>query len=606
MRIIHTNAPLPTDTLGKLALYSGMDNLTLFEIRDGLAKLMDDKREAVYRFEMELQSSLLDMSLNGIPVDEGARRNLIKQHNAEQSQLASLINEMLEAIGYFDYYIRQAKAEYAHATDKPAALLPDSWDEWLQIPIGQRREYKAANPTALAKFHKALKEFGAPFNPNSPIQKLRLFYHFFGVDKNLTAEEYFFDPPWLRTYGISEYKSRNTKGEYTPAADREALEKIIRASSSGPQYASFWAAPFAYICLALADISKTLGFLNCKLEKGYFKASFGAVTETGRLSSRQNAQGFGSNAQNITPKLRHILIAPPGYKLAAPDYEQIESRNVGAICFTRFGADAYLNASECGDLHTLVASMVWEDLPWPEDFTLDYLRKYGAFPKEIIKAAKAIANKPFYRHFSYRDAVKRLGHGSNYTGKPGHMSMLTHIPKHLVEHFQSAYFEAFPEIPQWHQWVATQVQTEGEIVTLFNRPRRFFGRPTDDATIRVAVAYEPQSMAADYTNRALLTLHKQAITGGLAIELFLQKHDEIGFRFKEDKEMEVIEQVRKIMEATHTLTSPAGTQRQWVVPTEFESGWNLGRMTDTNPDGLSHPDPSRRRKGESGFKSWVL
>ena len=105
------------------------------------------------------------------------------------------------------------------------------------------------------------------------------------------------------------------------------------------------AAPFAKVCLDIADVVKSLGFLRCKLENGYFRASFGAVTETGRLASRQNAMGYGSNAQNVTPKLRHILSTPPGWKSAAPDYEQIESRNVGAICFVRFGDTAYLNAS---------------------------------------------------------------------------------------------------------------------------------------------------------------------------------------------------------------------------------------------------------------------
>jgi hypothetical protein len=1007
-----------------------MDNLTLFEIKDGLSELMDANRWAVYNFEMELQSALLDMSLNGIPIDEHARRKMVSVFTKQSNELQTLLHELLTAVGYYDYYIELAVLDFAAASATDETWLPRTWEEWLALPLATRRQLKQQAPEELAAYQKALKELTTPFNPNSPTQKLRLFYHFFGSPDNLTVRDYTYPPPWLKTHGIKEYKSRNTKGEYVPAADREALERIIKSSTVGPKSAYFWAAPFAHICLEIADLTKALGFLNCRLEAGYFRASFGAVTETGRLASRQNVQGYGcfppgaealtetgwkrleniqsgelvmqsdafgtlswapaepyethftgnlhcvrteqiafsvtpkhrilmqnhkgdpyvcwaetlfkttsacrvtttegfvvvgpehksylpyngpvycltvpssyflarqhgkvfvtgnSNAQNITPKLRHILTCPKGTKLAAPDYEQIESRNVGAICFTRFGADAYLNASECGDLHTLVASMVWRNLDWPEEFTVEYVRKYGAFPKDLLKAAKAIANKPFYRHFSYRDAVKRLGHGcltadhevltpsgwvpisekppvimqrngtfaevsnwidkpytgsfvewegtaisikmtgdhrvyyttdqrstqckaalrvpksanielsayyqggsmseplaalyaayhcdgeypgynkvrfnfhkerkilrlialadalgiaweqhddgrisldwrptfhapgwfmlqwdttslaaymnelvywdghiastnqcvfsthpewielwqtfyrllgkggnsqkerisgfgsvvhrlqinnrryahrksftidrqttethqvycptvpasafyvrrkgkisvtgnSNYTGKPGHMAQLTHIPKQLVEYFQDAYFEAFPEISHWHQWVATQIQLHGEITTLFNRPRRFFGRPNDDATIREAVAYEPQSMAADYTNRALLKLHKAA-QAGLPIELFLQKHDEIGFRFPESKEETVIQETRQLMEQHITLTAPDGTTRDWYVPTEFESGWNLGRQTESNPNGLTHPDPTRKREPTRGFRSWSL
>ena len=45
MQIINTSTDSPPDTLGRLALYSGLDVLTLFEIKSGLSKLMDENRE---------------------------------------------------------------------------------------------------------------------------------------------------------------------------------------------------------------------------------------------------------------------------------------------------------------------------------------------------------------------------------------------------------------------------------------------------------------------------------------------------------------------------------------------------------------------------------
>jgi hypothetical protein len=455
----------------------------------------------------------------------------------------------------------------------------------------------------LVKFQKALKEYSEPFNPVSSSQKLKLFYHFFGSPANTTAEPYFFQPPWPKTHGIPEYKSRNVKGEYTPAVDREALEKIIKAAGD-EKLAATVAAPFAHVCLAISDLSKSLGFLNCKLEKGLFKASFGAVTETGRLASRQNAQGFGSNAQNVTPKLRHIFIAPPGEKFVVCDYAQIESRIVAAICFRLFGLENYIAATESGDLHSLAASMVWPDLAWPQDFTIEWCIKHGAFPKDLLKAAKKLASAPFYRGKSRRDVSKTLGHGTSYCGKPPQMSKHSHIEIKLIEHYQAVFFEAFPEIAKWHRWVAEQVQTVGEITTMLGRTRRFFGRPNDDSTIREAVAYEPQSVAADYCNRALLRLHNMGNKFPAVIRL--SKHDELVVSCKEADEELVLDIMREQMEERIMLTAPNGKRREWFVPAEAESGWNLGRKGDSNPNGIGHPLDGRTRVAAAGWKEWRL
>lgn len=75
MKIINTSETLENNTLDKLALYSGLDVLTLFEIKNGLSALMDENRWGTYHFEMELQSPLLAMSLAGLPIDESAAGN---------------------------------------------------------------------------------------------------------------------------------------------------------------------------------------------------------------------------------------------------------------------------------------------------------------------------------------------------------------------------------------------------------------------------------------------------------------------------------------------------------------------------------------------------
>jgi hypothetical protein len=274
-------------------------------------------------------------------------------------------------------------------------------------------------------------------------------------------------------------------------------------------------------------------------------------------------------------------------KAATPDYEQIESRMVAARCYLQFGAVRYLAATECGDLHSLACSMAYGHLPWPEDFKLEWTIKHGPFPKDMVKAAKAIAKGELYRGKSYRDGSKTMGHARNYYGKAREVAKRAHIPFEYVEHYYEVFDDAFPEISMWHYWIIEQVQVRGEYSTIFGRPRRFFGRPSDDATIREAIAHDGQSPAADYTNLALLRIHKAALAGELPVDLFLQKHDEIGVRYKEEDEVLVTSKMIQLMEKEFILTAPDGTQRKWTVPAEMLVGWNLGHRDERNPDGLT-------------------
>jgi hypothetical protein len=250
--------------------------------------------------------------------------------------------------------------------------------------------------------------------------------------------------------------------------------------------------------------------------------------------------------------------------------------------------------------------MVWPDLPWPEDFKIEWCIKHGAFPKDLLKAAKKLASAPFYRGKSRRDVSKTLGHGTSYCGKPPQMSKHSHIEIKLIEHYQEVFFDAFPEIAKWHRWVAEQVQTTGEITTMLDRTRRFYGRPNDDSTIREAVAYEPQSVAADYCNRALLRLHNMVLAQEFPATIRLSKHDELVVSCLESLEEPMLAIMREQMEEHITLTSPGGKIRDWFVPAEAESGWNLGRKSEINPNGISHPLDGRTRVVAGGWQNWKL
>lgn len=375
-------------------------------------------------------------------------------------------------------------------------------------------------------------------------------------------------------------KKRNANGIYAPSSDRDCLEAL-----------SFYhiAEPIINHILGLRDLGKSLGFLRTPLDSdGRLRTSFNiAGTVTGRFSSSADDFDVGTNLQNITESLRSIFVADPGYKFANLDLEQGDSRNVGAICWNLFVeekgeafAGSYLDACESGDLHSIVTKMVQPQLSW--DGVND----------------RAIAEQEFYRGKSYRDASKKLGHGSNYLGKPSHMAKQSKFPAPAVQLFQDMYFAAFPCIPAWHKNVFWKLSNLGYLETLFGDRRVFFGRPEEDSTRREAVAHAPQSMTGKEINIGIMNLWRAN-----RVQLLIQVHDSILFQFPEEQEDEIIPWALEALKAPLILAK----DRPFCVPTEAKVGWTWGNASPSNPDGLvkwKGSDPRTRQ--ERSFRPSIL
>ena len=371
-------------------------------------------------------------------------------------------------------------------------------------------------------------------------------------------------------------KKRKSNGTYGPSTDREALEKLS---------AYFIAEPIINHILALRDLGKSLGFLQTHTDSdGRMRTNFNiGGTDTGRFSSEATDFGTGTNLQNVTSSLRSIFVADPGMKFANLDLEQADSRNVGALCWNLLvdnpdwdeaSAGRYLDFCEAGDLHTEVVKMANPSLPFGD----------GRTDREV---ADMIA----YRHLSYRDLAKKLGHGSNFYGQPPTMAKHAKITVAMADEFQRNYFNAFPCIPAWHDNVKWQLENMAQLTTPFGRRRFFFGRLNDAATLRKAIAHQPQSMTADEINNGILRLWQAN-----KVQLLVTVHDSILFQYPEEQEDEIlpwaIETMKVYLELKHG--------RQFFVPVEAQVGWNWGYQGDDNPDGLikwkGHDDRKRQDK----------
>ena len=378
-------------------------------------------------------------------------------------------------------------------------------------------------------------------------------------------------------------------GEKKYPLNRETLEKLALQNK--------YAEVVVNAILLYRDTTKTLQTLetaieNCSTEDDPFnwrwKCSYNiGGTKTGRWSSSKSPFlsydeekakwiQLGSNFQNVTEELRRIFIPDPGFKLYGIDKAQSEARDVGWFCGIVFGDWSYLDACESGDLHTNVTKLLYPEWNWTGNPKLD----------------RQIAERRFYRLFTFRDASKRLGHATNYYGKPPEISKQTRIPQHLVEEFQRRYFAAFPCIPMMHQWVAAQIQRNRFLVNSFGRRRDFFDHPKSPDTLKSAIAYLFQSATGDCLNLGLWRLWKRM---GRRIQILSQLHDAVYFQapipVNDNEEQTMLREALNCIQITQRHKSG----RTMTIPGEVVGGFNWahrfrllsdGRKEDWNPRGL--------------------
>lgn len=337
------------------------------------------------------------------------------------------------------------------------------------FPVSQMRvldllkELDGEAQKALAALHAFCDAVWAPrINPNSPVAVANFFYEFLA----------------LPTIWIYDFKTKQRKR----STNRDSLEKLRMYPT---------AIPFVNAILAYRESTKLSGVFKKGLEpSGVLRCNFSpSGTETGRLSSQTNPYGRGTNAQNLADRVRQVVEAPAGYVLAYIDLKTAESIAVGYLS----GDLHYISACLSGDLHTAVAELTWPNLGWQQ----------GDLPFN-----KKLAEQIFYRELTYRDMAKRGGHLTNYYGAARTGALHLKITTAVMESFQQGYFAAFPGIVNWQLDTIARVQREGVLTTPLNRERRFWGRSSDPATHREAIAFVPQSLVADCMNLGLMEVQR--------------------------------------------------------------------------------------------------
>ena len=333
-------------------------------------------------------------------------------------------------------------------------------------------------------------------------------------------------------------------------ADEQAMEDLFKANPHIKSLAK------AMEVRRLRTLRET--FLELKLTaEGRLTTNYG-ITETGRLSSKENLFGIGANLQNIPKRrgkfIRRLFIPDEGKVLIKADLSQAEARVVAWIA-----RDInYKNMFKSGkDIHTLYASLIFKK-PY-EDIT------------ETL-----------------RDKAKILRHAKNYNMGPKTMGISLGITIKEAKYLIQEDDKLFPNIKEiFYKEVEGQLRKDRTLTTPFGRKRTFFDR-WSDGMLREAYAYIPQSTVADYINRGLVELDHCLPDG---VDLLIQVHDEIVLQCYPEQVEEVSALARKVIERTIIIGG-----EELIIPLDIEVGSNWADVLELDKWLLNESEKSDKNE----------
>ncbi|MFB3059209.1 MAG: DNA polymerase, partial [Gammaproteobacteria bacterium] len=246
-----------------------------------------------------------------------------------------------------------------------------------------------------------------------------------------------------------------------------------------------------------------------------------AVAATGRLSSTS------PNLQNIPirtaqgRRIREAFVAPPGKRILALDYSQIELRIMAHLS----ADDSLLKAFEQGiDVHRATAAEVFGS-------NLD------AVSDEQRRAAKAI-------NFGLIYGMSAFGLGKQLN-----------IGRKEAQQYVDTYFERYPGVRRYMEETRVLAREQGYVETVYGRRLHLPDINARNAVQRqyaerTAINAPMQGTAADIIKRAMITVNRWLIEDGDRTKMILQVHDELVFELDaEDVERSKQEIGRLMIEA---------------------------------------------------------
>ena len=268
-----------------------------------------------------------------------------------------------------------------------------------------------------------------------------------------------------------------------------------------------------------------------------------AVASTGRLSSS------APNLQNIPVRtaegrrIRQAFVPPPGFRLLAADYSQIELRIMAHLS----GDEGLLGAFAAGrDIHRATAAEVGGT-------------KEADVDGEMRRRAKAVNFGLIYGMSAF-GLARQLG-----------------IERGEAQSYIDRYFERYPGVRAYMDETRARARDRGYVETVFGRRLYLPEIKSRNAARRqyaerTAINAPMQGTAADVIKRAMVSLHEWTAGREREVRMIMQVHDELVFEVAEDAVAAAAAEIEaRMARAADELADRIGVDRL-RVPLEVEAG----------------------------------
>jgi len=252
-----------------------------------------------------------------------------------------------------------------------------------------------------------------------------------------------------------------------------------------------------------------------------------ATAATGRLSSVE------PNLQNIPirteegRRIRQAFIAPPGWKIVAADYSQIELRIMAHL-----SGDAGLLAAFHGDqdIHRATAAEVF------------------GLPLDQVDP-------------NQRRAAKAINFGLMYGMSAFGLARQLGVGRGEAQDYMGRYFSRYPGVREFMDRVRDQAHRDGYVETVFGR-RLYLDYINSKNQVqrsgaeRAAINAPMQGTAADIIKRAMIEVDAWLADERDCARMLMQVHDELVFEIREDRVDALMPRIRQHMAAAAELSVP--------------------------------------------------
>lgn len=374
---------------------------------------------------------------------------------------------------------------------------------------------------------------GHPINPRSALQVMDYFYNELGI------------PPYKK-----KVKNKETGDmEQKDTAEEIALKRIVRKQVKGSDVAG--------LILEARGLSKLKGtYYDIPFYNGRFTFFPDPVgTKQGRISTKMDSFGYGTNSQNSPTPFKRGLIADDGYIQIDMDKAQAENRIVAYIgpepemirCF-----------EEGQDIHSKTASLIF------------------GIPLEEVSD---VENTSGVSNWSQRKAGKTANHAFNYQLGHDTFSLRYLIPLSDAKYIRNRYLQVYPGVQAYWRWVEAQLSQNRTLINLgpFKRHRIFMDR-WGDQMFKGAFSFTPQSTVADLINEwGLIYVYYDPENKFPGLQLQRQVHDSISFQVPlKQGWFRIAQQISSIRDS---LDQPLEWHdREFVIPTDCKIGFNYADM----------------------------